>query len=89
MPKKRRKLSREMEQEIDQAKRKVELISAKINDIEEEEILFEYQSAFQLTKNEYLNLYALYASYGINDESQTSLDNYKRYLTEFEGEYEI
>ena len=47
MPKKRRKLNQDMEKEISSAKKTVELIVAKINDIDEEDIQVEYRQAFQ------------------------------------------
>ena len=46
MPRKRRKLSKEMEADMAAAKRKVELITALINDIRDEDIQGEYLEAF-------------------------------------------
>ena len=47
MPKKRRKLSADMEKQIASAKRKVELVTAIIGDIEEEDIQGDYRLAFE------------------------------------------
>ena len=46
MPKKRRKLNKEMEAEMAAAKRKIELVTALINDIRDEDIQGEYLAAF-------------------------------------------
>jgi len=89
MPKKRRKLNPEMESEIDSAKRKVELITAMINDIEEEDILGDYIVAFEPIKLCVNNLSALYTEFGINDDSKATLDLYKKLILKFESEYEI
>ena len=45
MPKKRRKLNKEMEAEMAAAKRKIELVGALINDIRDEDIQGEYLGA--------------------------------------------
>ena len=89
MPKKRRKLSKELEAEISKASKKVELISAIINDIQEEDIQKEFQTAFDPVKNTYLLLTTLYDSRGITDETQQLSETYKNLLSKFEGEYEI
>ena len=89
MPKKRRKLSKEMELEISKASKKVELVTAIINDIQEEEIQNEFRTAFDTVRNTYLLLTTLYDSRGLTDETQELLINYKKYLMEFENEYEI
>ena len=89
MPKKRRKLSPEMEQDISAAKRKVELITAIINDIEEEDIQGEYILAFEPIKVCIKHLNELYDQFGINDDSKATLDLYKKLVSEFESEYEI
>ncbi len=89
MPKKRRKLDRELEKEIATAKKKVELISAKINDIDEEDIQSEYRSAFQLVLVEYLSLSNLYTSSGVTPETSLIRQNYYKLLEQFENEYEI
>jgi len=89
MPKKRRKLSPELENAIASAKRKVELITAIINDIEEEDIQIEYKTAFQPAQNAYLYLTTLYDSVGLNEESEACHKIYLELLNKFESEYEI
>ena len=46
MPKRRRKLSPELEKHISLAKKQIELITAIIHDIDEEDIQEEYKAAF-------------------------------------------
>ncbi len=89
MPKKRRKLNPEMEKQISEAKRKVELVTAIINDIDEESIQGEYIVAFEPVKICLTNLISLYTDYGYNDDSQKTLDLYKKLVNEFESEYEV
>ena len=89
MPKKRRKLSKEMEQEISSAKRKVELIVAIINDIEEEDIQGDYIVAFEPIKICLANLISLYDDYGYNDDSQNTLKLYETMIQKFQSEYEV
>ena len=89
MPKKRRKLSPELEQAIEDAKRKVELITAMINDIEEEDIQGDYLQAFEPIKLCITHLSDLYKSYGVNEESLATIDLYKKLILRFESEYEV
>ena len=89
MPKKRRKLSSDMENDISSAKRKVELVSAIINDIREEDIQGDYIQAFEPTKVCVKHLDQLYLEYGFNEDSKATLELYKKLIKEFESEYEI
>ncbi len=90
MPKKRRrKLSPDLEKDISSAKRKVELITAIIFDIEDEEIQLEYITAFEKVKNAYLLLTALYDEVGFNDQTVMAFDTYKALINSFEEEYEL
>ena len=89
MPKKRRKLSKELESEIAKACKKVELITAIINDIQEEDIQNEFRTAFDSVRNTYLLLTTLYDSRGITAETEELYSNYKKLLLKFEEEYEI
>ena len=89
MPKKRRKLSRELELEISTANKKVELITAIINDIQEEDILNEYRIAFEPVRNTFLLLSTLYISEGFTSQTQQLLIDYKKLLTNFENDFEI
>ena len=58
MPKKRRKLNKEMEAEMAAAKRKIELVGALINDIRDEDIQGEYLGAFTQIRSAVVNLIA-------------------------------
>ena len=89
MPKRRRKLSPEMEKDISTARRKVELITAIINDIEEEDIQGEYRMAFDKVRNSLLYLVSLYDQTGFNTDTQEGLNNYNQLIKDFESEYEI
>ncbi len=88
MPKKRRKLSKELEKELATAKRDVELISAKINDIYDDDIQAEYQAAFQPVKFQYHFIFNLYKTDGLTPESEKAFTLYKEYLHKFNSEYE-
>tara|TARA_B100000700_G_C14874194_1_gene774850 strand:- start:262 stop:531 length:270 start_codon:yes stop_codon:yes gene_type:complete len=89
MPKKRRKLNKEMESNISTGSRTVELIQAKINDIDEDDIQEEYNAAFHNIKITFLTLVSLYNDYGFNDESQDTFDKYISLLKSFEKDYEL
>ena len=89
MPKKRRKLNKELENDIASAKRKVELITAKIFDIRDEDIQGEYRDAFQNVISSYLHLSNLYKTEGFTPESEATFALYKQLISEFEEEYEI
>ena len=89
MPKKRRKLSPEMEKAISSAKRKVELIVAIIHDIEEEDIQGDYIIAFEPVKVCINSLSALYDQFGFNEETVRTLELYKKLISEFEEQYEV
>ena len=58
MPKKRRKLSKEMEADMAASKRKIELITALINDIREEDIQAEYLDALGKVRATVVNVIA-------------------------------
>tara|TARA_Y100001968_G_scaffold50564_2_gene41273 strand:+ start:5162 stop:5431 length:270 start_codon:yes stop_codon:yes gene_type:complete len=89
MPKKRRKLNKEMESSISSAKKSVELYTAKINDIEDEDIQSEYRQAFQKTILEIASLEEYYRTSGFTSESENMLLNYTVYLDTFLREYEL
>ncbi len=86
---KRRKLNKDFELSLSSASKKVELISAIINDIEDDDIKSEYSLAFSKVIQEYLLSKELYKLEGYTDNSTIALDNYNKYLTSFESEYEI
>ena len=89
MAKKRRKLNKDFEKKIYSSKKNVELILAKIYDIDDEDIQKEYMSAF----NEVVYLYDAikedYEQQGFNDNSEELLKNYNNAFNLFESEFEI
>ena len=89
MPRKRRKLNRDLELEISKASQKVELITAQINDILEEDIQSEYRLAFDNVRNTFLLLSTLYTTEGFTSQTENLLKDYKTLLASFEDEYEI
>jgi len=89
MPKKRRKLNRDLENMIASAFKKVELINAQINDIQEETIQSEYRSAFDPVAFTYVSLKTLYDKYGFTPETEDLSKQYGEKLAKFEQEYEI
>ena len=89
MPKKRRKLNKEFERKIYSSKKNVELVLAKIYDIDDEDIQKEYMSAFNGVVFSYDELKEDYEKQGFNDNSESLLINYKNALKIFESEFEI
>ena len=89
MPKKRRKLNKEMEADMAAAKRKIELISALINDIRDEDIQGEYLEAFGQVRSAVVNLVAKYTTDGFCEETEGLLAHYKGLIDQFEADYEL
>ena len=89
MPKKRRKLSPELEKNISLAKKQVELITAIIHDIDEEDIQEEYKSAFLPVMSTYMSLDQMYKNVGFNDDTSNLYNLYLSNLEKFKGEYEL
>ena len=89
MPKKRRKLNKEMEAEMAAAKRKIELVGALINDIRDEDIQGEYLGAFTQIRSAVVNLIAKYTTDGFCEETEGLLAPYKGLIEQFEEEYEL
>ena len=89
MPKKRRKLNKEMEADMATAKRKIELISALINDIRDEEIQGEYLEAFGQVRSAVVNLVAKYSTDGFCEETEGLLALYEGLIDQFEADYEL
>ena len=89
MPKKRRKLNKEMEADMAAAKRKIELISALINDIRDEDIQGEYLEAFGQVRSAVVNLVAIYTTDGFCEETEGLLALYKGLIDQFEADYEL
>ena len=89
MAKKRRKLNKDFEKKIYASKKNVELVLAKIYDIDDEDIQKEYISAFKGILNLYDELKENYEQQGFNDNSEELLSNYKNAFNIFESEFEI
>ena len=89
MPKKRRKLSKEMEAEMAAAKRKIELNMALIHDIRDEDIQGEYLEAFAQIRSAVVNLVAKYTTDGFCEETEGLLALYKGLIVQFEEEFEL
>ena len=89
MPKKRRKLNKDFEKEIHTSKKNVELVLAKIYDIDDEDIQKEYMSAFNEVMYNYDQLKNDYELVGFNDNSINLIENYNKAFSLFEAEFEI
>ena len=89
MAKKRRKLNKDFEREIYTSKKNVELVLAKIYDIDDEDIQKEYITSFNEVVNLYDGLKEDYEQKGFNDNSEELLTNYKNAYNLFESEFEI
>ena len=89
MPKKRRKLNKDFEKKIYTSKKNVELVLAKIYDIDDEDIQKEYMSAFNDVVYSYDQLKNDYEIIGFNDNSNKLIDDYKKAFSLFESEFEI
>ena len=89
MPKKRRKLNKDFEKKIYSLKKDVELVLAKIFDINDEDIQKEYMSAFNKVVYLYDELKEDYDRQGFSDNSEELLTSYKNAFNVFESEFEI
>ena len=89
MAKKRRKLSPELEKNISLAKKQIELITAIIHDIAEEDIQEEYKSAFLPVMSVYMSLDQMYKEFGFNEDTNNLYQLYLSNLETFKSEYEI
>ena len=89
MPKKRRKLNKDFEKKIHSSKKDVELVLAKIYDIDDEDIQKEYMSAFNGVVFLYEELKEGYENQGFTENSEKLLNNYDVAFKLFESEYEI
>ena len=89
MAKKRRKLNKDFEKKIYSSKKNVELVLAKIYDIDDEEIQKEYFSAFNNVVSLYEKLKDDYDSIGFNDDSEKLMSKYENSFNLFESEFEI
>ena len=89
MPKKRRKLNKDFEKKIYTSKKNVELVLAKIYDIDDEDIQKEYISAFNEVLFAYDKLKNDYELIGFNDNSENLISDYNKAFSLFESEFEI
>ena len=89
MQKKRRKLNKDFEKKIYSSKKNVELVLAKIYDIDDEDIQKEYMSAFNVVVNLYDELKEDYEKFGYNNNSEELLKKYDESFYLFESEFEI
>ncbi len=89
MAKRRRKLSPELEKNISLAKKQIELITAIIHDINEDDIQEEYKSAFLPVMSVYLSLEQMYKDVGFNDDTTKLHELYLTNLDKFKNEYEL
>ena len=89
MTKKRRKLNKDFEKKIYASKKNVELVLAKIYDIDDEDIQKEYMGAFNGVVYLYEVLKEDYEQKGFNDNSQELLSKYQNAFNLFESEFEI
>ena len=89
MTKKRRKLNKDFEKKIYSSKKNVELVLAKIYDIDDEEIQKEYFSSFNKVVYLFQKLKDDYESIGFNDDSEKLMANYQNSFILFESEFEI
>ena len=89
MAKKRRKLNKDFERKIYSSKKNVELVLAKIYDIDDEDIQKDYMIAFNSVVHLYDELKANYEEHGFNDNSEQLLKNYNNCFNLFESEFEI
>ena len=89
MPKKRRKLNKDFEKKIYSSRKNVELVLAKIYDIDDEDIQKEYMNAFNIVVHLYDELKEDYEQKGFNDNSEELLKNYNSAFNLFESEFEI
>jgi len=89
MQKKRRKLNKDFEKKIHSSKKNVELVLAKIYDIDDEEIQKEYMGAFNGVVHLCEQLKEDYEQQGFQDDSEELLKNYVKAFKLFESEFEI
>ena len=89
MPKKRRKLNKDFEKKIHSSKKNVELVLAKIYDIDDEDIQKEYMSGFNNVISSYDSLKNDYEMVGFTDDSENLINKYNEAFSLFESEFEI
>ena len=78
-----------MEADITDGRRSVELISAKINDIYDDDIRTDYRQDFDRVEKMYIYLKTLYEKEGFTETSSDVLLTYKQLLNNFSQEFEL
>ena len=86
---KRRKLNPALEKNISLAKKQIELITAIIHDIDEEDIQEEYKTAFLPVMSTYMSLDQMYKELGLNEDTTSLYERYLSNLDKFKNEYEL
>ncbi len=89
MAKKRRKLNKDFEKKIYSSKKNVELVLAKIYDIDDEDIQKDYFSSFNKVVFLFEQLKDDYETIGFNKDSEKLMANYQNSFNLFESEFEI
>ena len=89
MAKKRRKLNKDFEKKIYSSKKNVELVLAKIYDIDDEDIQKDYFSSFNKVVFLFEQLKDDYELIGFNEDSEKLMANYQNSFNLFESEFEI
>ena len=89
MVKKRRKLNKDFEKKIYTSKKNVELVLAKIYDIDDEDIQKEYMIAFRVVEELFVELKEDYEKLGFNNNSEEFLEDYNNAFDNFKSEFEI
>jgi len=89
MPKKRRRLNKDFEKKIYSSKKNVELVLAKIYDINDEDIQKEYMNGFNTVVNLYDLLKNDYELVGFTENSEELINNYNKAFSLFQSEFEI
>ena len=89
MAKKRRKLNKDFEKKIYSSKKNVELVLAKIYDIDDEDIQKDYFSSFNKVVFLFEQLKDDYESIGFNEDSEKLMANYQNSFNLFASEFEI
>ena len=89
MTKKRRKLNKDFEKKIYTSKKNVELVLAKIYDIDDEDIQKDYMTAFKDVVYLYDLLNEDYDQQGFNYYSEELFTKYINAFNLFESEFEI
>ena len=89
MTKKRRKLNKDFEKKIYSSRKNVELVLAKIYDIDDEEIQKDYFTSFNKVVYLFEKLKDDYESIGFTNDSEKLMANYQNSFILFESEFEI